>query len=218
MALREISTSRPRPLPVIVLADVSGSMSVNGKIQALDGAMRAMIESFSAEDDLRAEIHLAVITFGGNAEVHLEPTPAGAAQWSSIVARGGTPLGAALDLAREMIEDRDRIPSRAFRPVLVLVSDGLPTDAWESPLQALLASDRGAKADRLAMAIGADADEAMLKAFVADPEMPVVRADQAPQIRDFFEFVTMTVQSRSRSARPDGRPERLPLGLRTLEF
>lgn len=217
MALRPISVSRPRPLPVIVLADVSGSMSVNGKIQALDEAMRSMIESFASEDDLRAEVHLAVITFGGAARVHLEPSPAREVTWSAMRAAGSTPLGAALELARELIEDRDQIPSRAFRPVVVLVSDGVPTDAWEGPLDALLQSPRGAKADRLAVAIGADADEAMLQRFVPDPSM-AVRAEDAGRIRAFFEFVTMTVQSRSRSVRPNDRPEPVPLSLRTLEF
>lgn len=218
MSQPEITLSRARPLPVIVLADVSGSMSVNGKIQALDEAMRAMIQTFASEDDLRAELHVAVITFGGAAREHLPPTPARAVRWSSMQATGNTPLGAALDLARALIEDRDRIPTRAFRPVLVLVSDGLPDPGWEAPLSALLASPRGAKADRFAMAIGADADEAMLARFVANPEHGVFRAADAGRIRQFFDFVTMTVQSRSRSVRPDAPPARVPLSLRTLEF
>lgn len=217
MALTDISAARPRPLPVIVLADVSGSMGVNGKIGALDDAMRVMIESFAAEDDLRAEIHLAVITFGGAAHTHLEPTAARDVQWTPMRAMGSTPLGAALDEARVLLDDRERIPSRAYRPVLVLVSDGVPNDAWEAPLDALLQSPRGAKADRLAMAIGADADEAMLARFTGSAEA-VVRAGDAGRIREFFEFVTMTVQSRSRSARPNAPIPPLALNLRTLEF
>ncbi|MEZ4436948.1 MAG: VWA domain-containing protein [bacterium] len=218
MSQHEITLSRARPLPVIVLADVSGSMSVNGKIQALDEAMRAMIQTFASEDDLRAELHVAVITFGGAAREHLPPTPAREVRWSSVQAAGNTPLGDALDLARALVEDRDRIPARAFRPVLVLVSDGLPDPGWEAPLAALLASPRGAKADRFAMAIGPDADEAMLARFVAHPEHGVFRGADAGRIRQFFDFVTMTVQSRSRSVRPDAPLMRVPLSLRTLDF
>ena len=44
-----------RPLPVFVLADISGSMSVNGKIDALNEALKTMILSFGRESRLRAE-------------------------------------------------------------------------------------------------------------------------------------------------------------------
>ena len=62
--LKEFTLSSARPLPVIVLADISGSMLEHGKIQSLNLAVREMLEAFRDEDDLRAEIHVAVITFG----------------------------------------------------------------------------------------------------------------------------------------------------------
>jgi len=204
--LKEFTVSAARPLPVILLADVSGSMGVDGKIQALNLAVHEMIEAFQDESDLRAEIHLAVITFGGQASVHLPLGPASSASWSDLGANGGTPMGATFDLARELVEDRSIVPGRAYRPTIVLVSDGQPTDAWEQPLQALLASERGGKAFRMALAIGADADHDVLKAFLADPEARVYRADEARQIRQFFQLVTMSVSTRSRSANPNSAP------------
>ena len=54
----------------------------------------------------------------------------------------------------------------------------------------------------MALAVGADADKAVLKEFLADPEAKVFRADEAQQIRRFFRFVSMSVRSRSRSANP----------------
>ena len=47
--LKEFTTQTARPLPVILLADVSGSMGVDGKIQALNHAVREMIEAFEPE-------------------------------------------------------------------------------------------------------------------------------------------------------------------------
>lgn len=204
--LKEFTTQAARPLPVILLADVSGSMGVEGKIQALNHAVREMIEAFQDESDLRAEIHVSVITFGGQSRVHLPLGPARDASWSDLGASGGTPMGAAFDLARELVEDRDKVPSRAYRPTVVLVSDGQPTDAWQQPLSALLGSERGGKAFRMALAIGADADHAVLSAFLADPEARVYRADEARQIRQFFQLVTMSVSARSRSANPNSAP------------
>jgi len=204
--LKEFTTQAARPLPVILLADVSGSMGVDGKIQALNHAVREMLEAFQDESDLRAEIHVSVITFGGNAQIHMPLGKAHEASWSDLAANGGTPMGAAFDLAREMVEDRSVVSGRAYRPTVVLVSDGQPTDDWQAPMEALLGSERGGKAFRMALAIGADADLDVLQAFLADPESRVYRADEARQIRQFFQLVTMSVSSRSRSANPNSTP------------
>lgn len=208
--LREFTVQAARPLPILVLADISGSMEVDGKIQALNHAVREMIEAFRDESDLRAEIHLSVVTFGGQARVHLPLGPVRGSSWSDLGASGGTPMGEAFALARQMVEDRNAVPSRAYRPTIVLVSDGQPTDAWQSPLQALLESERGGKAFRMALAIGADADHAILQSFLAAPEARVYRADEARQIRQFFQLVTMSVSARSRSANPNSAPASQP--------
>lgn len=204
--LKEFTTQIARPLPVILLADVSGSMGVDGKIQALNHAVREMLEAFQDESDLRAEIHVSVITFGGQARMHLPLGPARNFAWTDLGAAGGTPMGGAFDLARAMVEDRNVVSSRSYRPTIVLVSDGQPTDTWQPPLAALLGSERGNKACRMALAIGADADQDVLTAFLADAEARVYRADEARQIRRFFQLVTMSVASRSRSANPNSAP------------
>jgi uncharacterized protein YegL len=204
--LKEFTVQSARPLPVILLADVSGSMGVDGKIQALNLAVREMLSAFQDETDLRAEVYVAVVTFGGQAKVHMPLSPARNVSWLDLTASGGTPMGAAFDHVQQMIEDRDVVPGRAYRPTVVLVSDGQPTDAWEAPLQALLGSERGGKAFRMALAIGADADHEVLTAFLADAAARVYRADEARQIRQFFQIVTMSVTARSRSANPNTSP------------
>ena len=115
-------------------------------------------------------------------------------------------MGSAFRLATQIVEDRALIPSRAYRPTVVLLSDGQPTDEWKASLDTLLKSERGGKAFRMALAVGADADENVLKAFLNDPEARVFRADEARQIRQFFRLVTMSVTSRSRSQNPNAAP------------
>ena len=206
--LAEFTATTARPLPVILLADISGSMEADGKIQALNRAAREMLETLQDESELRAEIHLAIITFGGEARTHLPLGVARDAKWTDVGASGGTPMGAAFDLARELVEDRNAIPSRAYRPTIVLVSDGQPTPPGteKAPLKRLLESERGGKAFRMALAIGADADQDVLKAFVNNPEQRVYCADDARQIRSFFKLATMSVLSRSRSPNPNSAP------------
>ncbi|MBY6093952.1 vWA domain-containing protein [Ferrimonas balearica] len=204
MALNDFVVSTPRPLPVILLCDTSGSMSVDGKIEALNEAVKQMVATFSEESRIRAEIQVGLITFGQGVIEHLPLTAA--KDITNVVpmqAAGLTPLGAALNRTRMLLEDKEIIPSRAYRPVIVLVSDGYATDDWEAPLEALNRSERASKVSRIAMAIGQDADRIMLEDFIDDPEAPLFEAQHARDIHKFFRAVTMSVTTRTRSANPE---------------
>lgn len=204
MKLNKFAAKTACPIPVILLADISGSMSVDGKIEAMNQAIRDMVDTFSGESRLNAEIHLSVITFGGTAHEHLPLTPAHKLSiFSSLTATGATPMGAALELAQDIIEDKEKIPSRSYRPVIILVSDGHPTDSWSEKFSAFCNSERAQKATRMAMAIGSDADETLLNDFINDLETPLFKADGAHDIIKFFRAVTMSVTSRTRSNTPN---------------
>lgn len=203
--LKQFQMNTARPLPVIVLADVSGSMASNGKIEALNAALQEMVHAFSKQSRLRAEIQVSLITFGEVAKMHLPLTPASqVGNIAPLAATGRTPMGQALELVTALLEDKARIPSRAYRPVLVLVSDGHPTDDWQEPFKRLQTAERAQKAARYAMAIGADADEQMLAGFANDPEAPVFKAHNARDIERFFRAVTMSVSVKTQSPTPDG--------------
>lgn len=209
MAMQQFAVATARPLPVIILADVSGSMLENNNIGALNAALKDFLSTLSQESRLNAEIHVSIITFGGaKAEVHVPLTPAWQVnQTNDLVALGGTPMGGAFELAVEMIENKEIIPSRAYKPTIVLISDGIPTDNWESSFNKLKNSDRAQKASRMAMAIGTGADKNMLKAFVNDLEASeVFEAHNAKEIHRFFRAVSMSVSSRSQSNTPNQLP------------
>jgi len=209
MALKEYAIPEARPLPVILMLDVSGSMGVDGKIESLNSAVQEMISAFKEQDDSQAEIHVGIITFGGSAQSHQDIIPATESSWSDMQANGSTPMGAAFDIARELIEDKEKISGRAYRPTMVLISDGQPTDDWENPLSVLLNSERASKAFRFAMGIGT-IDDIVLTRFLDDPENRVFNADEADQIKKFFRFVTMSVTSRVQSKSPDDPDEVTP--------
>lgn len=211
--LKKFQVQNARPLPVIVLADTSGSMSVDGKNDALNKGLQDMIAAFAGESRLRAEIQVSVITFGGSrASVNLPLTPAHQIQsFSKLTADGTTPLGGAMVLASQILEDKETIPSRAYKPVIVLVSDGYPNDDWQGPFSQLKNGERSSKVTRFAMAIGADADENMLTEFANDPEAPLFRAENARDVLRFFRAVTMSVSARSQSVTPNqSTPLELP--------
>ncbi len=195
-----------RPLPVLVLADVSGSMGKDSKIEVLNRSIKAMIRTFAAEDTARSEIQVAVITFGGGgARVHQPLVPACRATWQDMEASDRTPMAQAFELARELLEDREKVPERAYRAIVVLVSDGAPTpsNSWQEPLDRLLRSERAGKAVRVAVGIGADRGtdaEHVLRSFSSDGV--VLRADEVGKLSAIFEQFTTTVTTQLRAGRP----------------
>ncbi len=208
--LKDFITQAARPLPVIILADVSGSMAEGNKIKMLNTALKEMLDTFGSQNEIRADIFFAMITFGGNgATLHTDFGSARLVKWTELNAAGGTPMGSAFNMLREMLEDQQKIPSRSYRPTIVLVSDGAPTDNWQAPLQQLKSSPRASKAFRFAMGIGSDADTTMLQAFLDNPEQRVFTASDARDISKFFRFVTMSVTTRSRSQDPN-QPNAIP--------
>ena len=195
-----------KPLPVILVLDVSGSMA-GAKIQNLNDAVKDMLGTFRDTENGETEIHVAIITFGAEVSLHQALGSASAIAWHDLDASGMTPLGTALKMAKAMIEDKNVVPSRAYRPTVVLVSDGQPTDDWQQPLADFIKDGRSSKCDRMAMAIGADADESVLGKFIEGTKSRLFYAENARQLRDFFRFVTMSVTIRTQSKDKNVVPE-----------
>lgn len=112
--LKSFTSHKSRPLPVFILADVSGSMATHQKIETLNLAISQMIDSFASMEDSRAIIHVEVITFGMNvAKVHTPLAPATSIQWTNMAANGATPLGSALTLFTDRLTDKSVVSSKA---------------------------------------------------------------------------------------------------------
>ncbi len=200
---KKFTVTKARPIPVYLLLDVSGSMS-GAKINALNGAVSEMLAAFANEEQIETIIEVCVITFGGSAaQTFLPLTSASSIEWKPLEAAGNTPLGSALALAKGMIEDKNITPSNAYRPTIVLVSDGEPNDRWQEPLRLFVEEGRTAKCDRMAMAIGSKADEEVLNLFIKGTPHKLFTADDASQLHTFFQRLTMTVGARTRSQNPN---------------
>lgn len=195
----KFTASKPKPLPVLLLLDVSGSMQ-GKKIFCLNRAVDEMISALANDVKLESEILVSIITFGQEVKFVCPFTPAAELEVNSFTALGGTPLGVALQMAKALIEDRDSVPSRSYRPTVVLVSDGQPTDKWEQPLNDFISSGRSQKCDRMAMAIGDDADRNVLNRFIAGTGNALLEATNSEDILSCFKKVTMSVSVRASSS------------------
>ena len=130
MGLNSYVAREPRPLPIFILADTSGSMR-GEKINELNLSIREMLSSLNAADDIRGKFQLCVITFGGEVKVLQELADVNTITLSELTASGNTPMGQAFELVKDLIEDRSVVSSRAYTPTIVLISDGIPTDCSE---------------------------------------------------------------------------------------
>lgn len=213
MGLNNYVAREPRPLPIFILADTSGSMR-GEKINELNLSLREMLNALNAADDIRGKFQLAVISFGGDVELVQPLADIKGLTLTELTASGNTPMGQAFEAVSEMIEDRNVVSSRAYTPTIVLISDGLPTDCseemyrrknyfdWE-PLKTLHNGERSSRCQRLALGIGDDADTEMLKAFIDNPEVPVIKTKDAEGITKFFRWVTMSTVARMHSINPN---------------
>ncbi len=202
--INKLIIQEARPLPVIILADTSGSMFADNKISTLNSAIREMIDSLKGEDSLRAEIYFSIISFGGTVQNHIPFSKVNDIDLDELTAGGGTPMGEAFKITQELVEDKSIISSRSYAPTIILLSDGIPTDDWKNPLNSFLSSPRASKSFRIAMSIGAGEEgRKILTEFLGDSNLPLFEANQARDIKKFFKFVTMSVSQRVQSVNPN---------------
>ncbi len=203
---KKFTTPSAKPIPVVLLLDVSSSMH-GAKIDNLNKSVQDMLDAFAQEEKMETEILVSVITFGSKVDLYVPFTKASQVQWQAMQPDGMTPMGTALRMAKDMIEDKDTTPSRAYRPTVVLVSDGQPNDSWKKPLDDFIESGRSSKCDRMAIAIGRDADEAVLKKFIQGTPHELFHAENAGQLHEHFQRITMSVTMRSQSKNPNVVPD-----------
>ncbi len=203
MELEKFITNTGRPLPVFLLLDVSGSM-YGTKIDTLNQCVKEMIKDFQNERMSEVALKLCVITFGGNgAQLHTPLSLLKDVEFEDLQASGMTPMGAALTMASNIINDKEQVSGKGYRPIVVLVSDGYPNDSWEGPLNEFVTGKRTSKCEKWALGIGDGYDTNMLQKFLGDTDRKVFDASVAKEITKFFKFVTLSTIARSKSVDPN---------------
>jgi len=161
-----------RPLHFIWVVDCSGSM-YGEKIGAVNNAIQATIPDMrdAAKNNPNAQLLIRTLKFSTGASwVTSTPVDIEDFAWDDLDAGGVTDLGQAFDMLAAQLT----IPpmtDRALPPVLVLLSDGQPTDNYKAALDKLLHLPWGKKAVRIAISIGQDADDDVLEQFTGNREL-----------------------------------------------
>lgn len=167
----------PRPLlPVFFVLDTSRSM-YGERISALNRAMVELqwqLEQRSASEDI--DVRVGALQFNTNCQwvTGEELVPADELVWECLESRGMTVLGDALEALDAMlsrwVKTLFRTSFSVYRPVIVFVTDGIPADNYEPPLEAILRSKWYQRAVKYAIAMSDDADADLLAQLVQGEE------------------------------------------------
>ena len=197
-----------KPLHFIWICDCSGSMMADGKISSLNDAIRQALPEMKkiADQNPFAKIFVRAIKFSNGAEwINKDPVPLENFSWFDLEAGGVTDMGKALSMVADEIKIPPMPKSRAFPPVLVLVSDGQPTDNFEGGLKKLLDESWGKRAVRIGIGIGDDADMDVLQKFINNPEIKPLLARNSSELIRFIRWVSTAVtQTVSESSETKG--------------
>jgi len=121
--------------------------------------------------------------------------------WTDPTPTGITDLGAALDLLSDALEPNNLGPYN-YPPVVILLSDGYPTDDWETALANFNNTPFGRKPGRTIRAALSvqDADKEVLTRFTGNSEY-VVEAKNSEQVVKFLKWATITLSQQASKSR-----------------
>jgi uncharacterized protein YegL len=182
--------------PCVLVLDRSGSM--NGQPIA---ELNAGLQQFRAElmgDELAARrVELAVVPFGPlvrGSTFH----PPHAFFPQALTAGGDTPTGAAVEYAIDLVESQKSTYRQHgvpyYRPWIILITDGQPTDAWQRAAERIRAGEAQKQFSFFAIGVSG-ADLGMLRKLAVREPLRL----QGLAFREFFMWLSASLANVSKS-------------------
>lgn len=130
----------PEPrCPCVLLLDTSSSMR-GDPISELNAGLVTFKDELAADELASKRTEVAVVSFGP-ADLVTDFVTADSFAPPTLVASGATPMGAAIQLALDLVEQRKDSYKAAgisyYRPWIFLITDGAPTDEWAAAAAAV---------------------------------------------------------------------------------
>ncbi len=187
-----------RRLPVYLLVDVSGSMH-GEPIESVKSGLQMLVSALRKDPQALETAYLSVITFGNSATQTVPLTDLASFQIPEISAGGCTALGEALDLVcdcaeREVVKSTSDVKGD-WRPMMFLMTDGVPTDNPKSGIDRFRKMKWGVA---VSCAAGSGADTKLLDRITPECVVSLDTADSA-SIAAFFKWVSSSVSISSKS-------------------
>ena len=187
-----------RRLPVYLLIDCSESMIGQG-IESVRSGLRTMVGALRRDPHALESVCLSVITYDADARVECPLTPLIDFQEPPLKLRSGTSLGRALFLLASQIQTEVRKTTHEskgdYRPLVLLLTDGQPSDDWRAPLNRIGAAVRPRPANIYAIGCGTDVDYSVLQGIT---DVVLRMDDMGPEsFGKLFVWLTASVSSAS---------------------
>lgn len=191
---------KKQELNLLFVIDNSGSME-GEKIGAVNNAIRDVMSIMPEiqEDTSDAEIKISALVFSDDAKwVYKEPKSVTEFKWKDISTDAGTDYSRAYDELAKFLckkENGGQMPDiGGVAPIIILMSDGLPTSPdWQDHLNLLKKKGWFKVALKYALAIQINCQEAMdvLSAFTGNPET-VLKVYTAEALRKVIKVIAIT--------------------------
>jgi uncharacterized protein YegL len=175
--------------------DTSGSMD-GSKIGAVNVAIEEIIPEIRdvSDENADAQIKIAALDFSSGAAWITKNGPVEAEQfrWNYLDAAGVTDFGAACKALNEKLSTKAFMQEAtgSFAPAIFLLSDGEPTDDWQSALAELKKNNWFKAAVKVAIAIGDEANKDVLKEFTGSMEA-VLEVHNTAMLKKMIKFVSV---------------------------
>ena len=193
-----------RPLHFFWVVDCSGSMISDGKMGIVNNAIQECIPAMESEADNNPNAQLLVraLQFSTGASwITASPVPVESYGWEPLEAGGVTDMGKAFELLAAQLSIPP-MPARALPPVIVLLSDGQPTDDYKKGLEKLKKLPWFKKSVKIAISIGRDADDDVLVEFTGNREL-VLQANNPTALVKMIKWASTTA---SMVSAPSSKP------------
>lgn len=214
-----INPEKMPALKLVLFFVVDTSYSMEGaKIGALNHAVEEILPIVGeiSKNNSDTDIEIAVLQFSSGVKWSY-PTPISAESfsWRSLSVDGATDFGAACaELATKLTKKAGgfmQSASGSFAPVFILLSDGGPTDVYQSPLKNLKEIKWFNAGIKIAIAIGDDANVNVLSEFTGSSES-VYTVHNVDALKKIIRCVTVTssmVASTSSDTSNDSKQEQV---------
>lgn len=182
-----------RQMVLFFVVDTSGSMQ-GTKIGAVNTAIREVLPELKDAGGSDIDLKVACLTFSSGCK-WMYPTPISSEsfQWINVDADGVTDLGQACRELSDKLSKNGflKAPSGSVAPAIFLMSDGEPTDDFESGLSLLKQNNWFKYAIKVAVAIGDDANKEALAKFTGNTEA-VITVHTPEALKKWIRKVSIT--------------------------